>query len=243
VLAAAGVGEITLDLGHMRIFHGLAEAARLNADAEALLLDVLLRKAVSEKPALLLEVPEPVSVWISALLSLNGNGEVVHRARSALAGAPAVVQAAIDDLDALVGLLGQRCPQLDVHIDLADLRGYRYHTGVMFAAYTLRMGRAIAWGGRYDNIGERYGRARAATGFSTDLKLLAALSAGGTGPVRGILAPAGTGAPLLAAIGALRAAGEQVIQSLPGQVGGAAEMGCDRELRERHGSWQPVTVG
>jgi ATP phosphoribosyltransferase regulatory subunit len=174
-------------------------------------------------------------------LALNGNASVLARAKLALAGAPDAVRQAIEDLDALVALLTQRCPSLDVHVDLADLRGYRYHTGVMFAAYTLRMGRPIAWGGRYDNIGARYGRARAATGFSTDLKLLAALAAVPPANTSAILAPAGSAADLLGAIAALRASGQQVIQTLPGQPGGAREMGCASELVLTDGHWVVTT--
>ena len=208
VLAAAGVGEITLDLGHMAIFHGLAAAAALDAEREGRVLDVLLRKAVGELPEVLAGVAPDTAACLSALMSLNGDAAVLPRARQAFAAAPAQVGSALDDLEQLVAVLSQRCPQLKVHLDLADLRGYRYHTGVMFAAYTLRMGRAIAWGGRYDDIGARYGRARPATGFSTDLKLLATLSAGVEDAPSAILAPAGTDAALLAAIAALRAAGE-----------------------------------
>lgn len=241
VLAAAGVGEVTLDLGHMGIFHGLAEAAALDAAGEERLLDVLLRKATCELPEVLAEVQAPAAGWLSALLALNGDASVLARAKLALAGAPDAVRQAIEDLDALVALLTQRCPSLDVHVDLADLRGYRYHTGVMFAAYTLRMGRPIAWGGRYDNIGARYGRARAATGFSTDLKLLAALAAVPPASTSAILAPAGATADLLGAMAALRASGQRVIQALPGQAGGAREMGCTSELVLTDGHWVVTT--
>lgn len=242
VLAAAGVGEITLDLGHMAIFHGLAAAAALDAEREGRVLDVLLRKAVGELPEVLAGVTPATAACLSALLSLNGDASVLPRARQAFAAAPAQVQRALEDLEQLVSLLAQRCPHINVHLDLADLRGYRYHTGVMFAAYTLRMGRAIAWGGRYDDIGARYGRARPATGFSTDLKLLATLAAGAADAPSAILAPAGTDAALLAAIADLRAAGEQVIQALPGQTGGPREMGCNRTLVSRDGRWHTVPV-
>lgn len=242
VLAAAGVGEITLDLGHMAVFHGLAAAARLDAEREARVLDVLLRKAVCEMPETLAGVDAEPARCLAALLSLNGDASVLELARTALANAPPAVRGGLDQLDALVALLAQRCPAVTVHIDLADLRGYRYHTGVMFAAYTLRMGRAIAWGGRYDDIGARYGRARPATGFSTDLKLLASLASSPVGDMRAILAPVGSDASLLAAITSLRASGEQVIQALPGQAGGAREMGCNRELTSRDGRWHTVPV-
>ena len=64
---------------------------------------------------------------------------------------------------------------LGLQFDLAELRGYGYHTGVVFAAYIPAYGRAVARGGRYDGIGAAFGRSRPATGFDADLKLLAAL--------------------------------------------------------------------
>ncbi len=128
-----------------------------------------------------------------------------------------------------------------MHIDLAELRGYHYPTGVMFAAYTPRVGRAIARGGRYDNIGVQFGRSRPATGFSTDLKLLAALApAAAASPA--IFAPAGADPALLAAIEAARAAGEVVIQGLPGQAGNGADMGCSRQFRAVAGAWEVVDM-
>jgi ATP phosphoribosyltransferase regulatory subunit len=244
-LAVAGVGEITLDLGHMALFQGLATAAQLDVDAEAQVLDALLRKAGDELAEILAreQVPDTVAAWLLALLSLNGDRDVLARAARVLAQAPEAVQMALGALVALVDLLERRCPTLNVHLDLADLRGYQYHTGVMFAAYTVRVGWAIAWGGRYDNIGARFGRARAATGFSTDVKLLAALAAP-TPPVEAsVFAPAGSEAGLLAAMDAARAAGRMVIQALPGQIGGAEELGCQSQLCQVDGNWQiaPLT--
>ncbi|MSQ67840.1 MAG: ATP phosphoribosyltransferase regulatory subunit [Gammaproteobacteria bacterium] len=245
ILALAGVGEITLDLGHMALFHGLATAAQLDAEAEALVLDALLRKAGDELQEILARarVPPAAATWLLALLSLNGDREVLTRAAVAWAAAPAAVQTALGALVALVDELECRCPALNVHLDLADLRGYQYHTGVMFAAYTVRMGRAIAWGGRYDNIGARFGRARAATGFSTDLKLLAALAASEPPVPAGVFAPTGTQASLLAAIDAARAAGRVVIQALPGQSVGAQALGCNARLCQVAGDWQIEPLG
>ena len=99
-------------------------------------------------------------------------------------------------------------------------------------------GRAIAWGGRYDNIGQSFGRARSATGFSTDLNVLAELSATPQVELGRIFAPAGTSPDLLAAMRDLRAAGYRVVQGLPGQQGDAAAMGCAQCLSDAGGSWQ-----
>ena len=241
VLSHAGVGEITLDLCHMGIFHGLSQAAALTAADEAALLEVLLRKAAGELPALLGRVgagPEAAR-WFTALLALNGDASVLSRAREVLADAPAAVGSALSDLEALVASLALDCPDLSLHLDLADLRGYQYHTGVMFAAYTPRMGRAIARGGRYDNIGLRFGRARAATGFSTDLKRLADLGVARLGRPASVYAPADPAPDLRKAVAEARAAGRIVVQGLPGQAGGARELGCTLEFRRGpDGHWQ-----
>jgi len=123
-------------------------------------------------------------------------------------------------------------------VDLAELRGYHYHTGIMFGAYTPSLGRAIAWGGRYDNVGAWFGRARPATGFSADMKLLATISNLPQAVPAGIFAPAGLEPDLLAAIAALRDRGEVVVQALPGQVGDAAQAGCTRILHRNGTDWQ-----
>ncbi len=69
-------------------------------------------------------------------------------------------------------------------IDLADLRGYQYESGAMFALYVPGLPNAVARGGRYDHVGEAFGRARPATGFSLDLRELARLLPGATPQAR-----------------------------------------------------------
>jgi ATP phosphoribosyltransferase regulatory subunit len=94
----------------------------------------------------------------------------------------------------------------------------------------------VARGGRYDQIGQAYGRARAATGFSLDLREVARVS-----PVEArssaILAPWQHGDALRASVAALRDAGEVVIQALPGHEHDLDEFACDRVLVERNGAW------
>ncbi|HMM77606.1 MAG TPA: ATP phosphoribosyltransferase regulatory subunit [Gammaproteobacteria bacterium] len=247
-LASAGIDDVTLELGHMAVFKGLADAAQLDAAGRARVLDALLLKSPDELDAACREagIARAAAGWLRALLAHNGGPEILAAAAHSLAAAPAEVRAALAEFEALIALLRRRCPRLDVHVDLAELRGYHYHTGVMFAAYTPRVGRAIARGGRYDDIGRQFGgvqsgRPRPATGFSTDLKLLAALATG-VPAAAAIFAPAGSEPDLLAAIAAARAAGETVIQCLPGQVGGGRELGCTRELRRVGDAWQVVDL-
>ncbi len=242
-LQSAGIEHVYLDLGHVGIFRGLAQSANLDSQCEARLFDALQRKAKPEIATLLAEraLPESQHNMLSCLADLHGDETVLDKAASTLARADASVLAALDNLrriaDGICDLQG-----VSVHFDLAELRGYHYHTGAVFAAFVPGQGQAIAQGGRYDDIGKVFGRARPATGFSTDLKNVLSLVAAKIPEVRGIFAPCDNDPALAQCIDALREAGERVIQALPGQQGGAVEMGCDRELVLYEGSWQPVTV-
>jgi ATP phosphoribosyltransferase regulatory subunit len=129
-----------------------------------------------------------------------------------------------------------------VGIDLADLRGYHYHSGMVFAAYHAGSHDAIALGGRYDDLGKSFGRARAATGFSMDLRLLYRLLPAQTAQA-GIGAPHLDDADLACEIAKLRAAGEMVVVSLPGSIEYQGESSCNRELVFKGGIWQVVTMG
>ncbi|QPL44790.1 ATP phosphoribosyltransferase regulatory subunit [Halomonas sp. A40-4] len=241
-LQAAGAQEIHLALGHIGIYRSLVEAAELNADQEAQLFDALALKS----PGLLAEnvstsVRDPaLAEMLLALGELHGDADILLQARERLAGAPASVVAALDQLDALYqGVLAQF--DVSLYFDLAELRGYQYHTGMMFAAYVPGYGHALAKGGRYDDTGRAFGRARPATGFSMDLKQLASLDMASS-EQGAIWAPAEQAASLDAAIALLREQGERVIQALPGQRTGPAEHGCDRRLEFIDGRWQPTTL-
>ena len=239
VLRLADLFSVTIELGHMGVFKALVDAAELDIDAADKLLDALLRKAGNEVVDCLNEnaVSPATAAQITGLLELNGGVGVVAQAKQVMAGAPPMVRDALDALDDLIGLLGDRIPEIDLHVDLAELRGYRYHTGVIFAAYLPGEGREIAWGGRYDNIGMQFGRRRAATGFSTDLKNL--ISVRSRTPIQRvkIYAPAGNGRDLIESIRTLRASGAAVIQALPGQTGDARDLGCARILVPGADGW------
>lgn len=239
-LKITGNDQVHLDLGHVGIFRGLARAAGLNPAQEADLFDVLQRKALPEIEALLSSfgTPSPWKQRLARLASLHGGAEVLDAARGLLAGAGAAVVAALDNLSAIAAQARHRWPELPLHFDLAELRGYGYQTGVVFAAFVPGCGQEVARGGRYDQIGEVFGRARPATGFSADLRTLLALSTTDPSVAQdAIYAPAVEDAALQQAVAALRVAGERVIAALPGQVGDAGSMGCNRELVQQGGSW------
>ena len=239
VLGLAGIAPITLELGHMGVFKALVESAELSKENEARVLDILLRKAADELLNALdsYSVDKKLQNEFSALIKLNGDPEILPEMKAAFDSAAPSVKRALDSFGVLVEALKKRIPAVNLHLDLAELRGYHYHTGITFAAYATNLGRAIAWGGRYDNVGRNFGRDRAATGFSADLKTLINISPNGVTPARSIFAPSGDDAPLLEKIAALRAAGEVVVQGLPGQSGDAKEMACAEEIILDEGVW------
>jgi ATP phosphoribosyltransferase regulatory subunit len=242
-LHTAGIEHVYLDLGHVGIFRGLAQQANLDSECEARLFDALQRKAKPEIAELLAAkaLPETLHRMLASLADLHGDASVLEKAASLLAEADEPVRLALENLRRIAAA-AERLPGTSLHFDLAELRGYNYHTGVVFAAFVPGQGQAIAQGGRYDDIGKVFGRARPATGFSTDLKTVLSLATAQPHEVRGIFAPCEDDAALAESIEALRQAGERVIQALPGQQGGALEMGCDRELVLSDGRWQPLPV-
>ena len=240
VLELAQIPDVHMDLGHVGIYRGLCEAAGLSGAAEEALFDALQRKAVDEVITLTQELSAPYGDMLRSLVELCGGRQALEAARQRLAEAPPAVISALEALCSLADTLAQRFPDVPLYFDLGELRGYHYHTGVVFAAFVPGSGQAIAQGGRYDNIGANFGRARPATGFSTDLKTLVMLGqAEMTEPLTGIWAPHGEDAQLWNAIRQLRSGGERVVQALPGQADSdARESGCDRQLTWQDGSWQ-----
>ena len=243
-LKQTGVENLYLDLGHVGIYRGLVEQAGLEPEQEAILFDALQRKARPEITELLNEwsLPKAVADMLTRLTDLNGDDSVLSEARSVLKKASKPVQAALENLQQIAALLQQRLPDLKLNYDLAELRGYHYHTGAVFAAYVPGRGQAIAQGGRYDGIGRAFGLSRPATGFSTDLRILAVLAQQSDGICTGILAPANGDADLQSVVQQLRAAGERVIFELSGQQGDAAALGCDRQLVKNTQGWEVKPV-
>ena len=235
-LAAAGVRNPHVDLGHVGVFRGLAAAAGIPVAIEEELFEALQRKARQTVEQLLagVEAPAATKAMLPALLELSGGADTLTRARSVLKAAPAAVLDSLNNLEAVAAALtrdGQT-----VNFDLTELRGYRYYTGVVFSALVAGQGQAVAKGGRYDGIGRAFGRARAATGFSTDLRRLSRLNTNDE-RMSAILAPAEDSVELMQAITRLRASGERVVQNLPGAVATARELGCDRVLKLENNQW------
>jgi len=162
--------KITLSLGHVGLYRSLLKAQNVDSAVELRLRDIFSRKSRPDLELLSAELDiEP----FVALLGLAGNQTLIQTGREIFANLDGASES-LDDIQAVVDHLNQH-PHISLHIDLADITGYRYHTGLMFTAFVSGRGRSIAQGGRYDRIGQEFGRARAATGFSADLKTLVKL--------------------------------------------------------------------
>ena len=221
-LERAGVGAVHLDMGHVGIFRALARRAALSREHEITLHEALQRKAGTEVRELLdaWDVDSGCADALIALVDLDGDASILEQAGQVLADGGEEVERALADLAALARAVRTRRPDFELHVDLAELRGYRYHTGFVFAAFVPGYGREVARGGRYDEIGSVFGRARPATGFSADLKTLIALRASGADAAEEdvVTAPWSDDPALHDAICELRSRGERVIQRLPGEV-------------------------
>lgn len=246
MLAQSGLLDVHLDLGHVGIFRALSRQAGFDQHQESLLFDILQRKARPELEELMAEstISEDVKTMLLSLTELNGGKDILSKARTVLSKADAQVKQALANLESVAEQLSIRFPALPISFDLAELRGYHYHTGVVFAAFVPTIGREIARGGRYDNIGAVFGRARPATGFSADIKLLALLGKQTTPDqqIQRIFAPYQIDSSLNDKIRDLRTQGHCVIQQLPGQIGAAKELVCTAVLELDQKNWVVRTL-
>ena len=230
-LRAAQVGPITVDMADARILGALLDASGLAATAQESLQQALATKDMSEIRAITAHCPTPVAQGLQALADLYGGAEVLEQAARSLPAMPAITEAL-----AHLRWLAGHVQDARVSLDLSDLRGYAYYTGVRFSLYAEGARDALARGGRYDEVGSVFGRKRPAVGFSLDVKELAAAAV--VPPLRAaIRAPWGEDAALRAAIAGLRRQGETVVCVLPGHESEVDEFQCDSELTQVAGQW------
>lgn len=233
-LQLVGLKSLQIDLSHVGIFRSLMRRAGIGKELES---DLYLGLQSKDKAVLakMIKGMEPMAQQaLLALTDLNGGTEVLQAAQSNLPQQAEIKQALQD--------LRRTAQQLEalgakVSFDLADLRGYHYHSGLVFSAYAHGYAGPLAMGGRYDEVGQAFGRARPATGFSLDLRGLVTALPPAELP-KGILAPYIEDLILQEKIGALRAAGEVVIVDLPGHEEHRAELNCDRILIKKENGWE-----
>ena len=241
-LKAIEINDFHIVLGHVGIFRTLVHEAKLKESTERELFEAVQRKAYDEIDLVLSKsVSDSVlRGMLQNLTRLSGDEETLSKALTVFADAPDSVKAELKELVAIVEEVKQRIPDIVLCFDLCELRGYEYHTGIVFAAYSPNYGRAVAKGGRYDHIGEVFGRARPASGFDSDLKVLARLSKKVPEKKAGILAPNIVDEKLSDFVDGLRKQGEVVITNLVNQTidkETCEELNCDRQIVLKNNSW------
>ncbi len=233
-LQALSLKELHIDFSHVAIFESLVKACNMNANLEQALYAALQSKDKASVALLAEDLEVAIKQALIDLTDLNGDVNVLQKAQQQLPKIPAITKALAD-----LASVAAQLSDLNVHVsfDLSELRGYHYHSGIVFAAYAKGYTGPIALGGRYDEVGLVFGRARPATGFSLDLRgavtaLTPAINA------KAILAPAGDDTLLLSTIETLRTEGQIVIQALPDSTSNRLELNCDQQLIYNNHQWQ-----
>lgn len=237
-LQAAGVKSLHIDFSHVGIFGDLVSQSKTSKPVEQALYAALQSKDQSEVRSLAQGLDATLSDALCSLTELSGDVAILNEAEKRLPKTPRIQQALKDlwQVSTQLADLG-----VDVCFDLAELRGYHYHSGMVFAAYAQGYAGPLALGGRYDEVGLAFGRARPATGFSLDLRgVVTALPLAEI--KKAIFAPYATDSSLAEKIADLRAQGQVVVQELPGHEAHRKELNCDRKLVKESNAWQVVAA-
>ncbi len=237
-LKLSEVSAITLDLGHVGVFRSLMEKAALDSDNEKALFDILRRKALPELEDFIPKYFKNQSLGeaVRQLAYVCGGAEILNTIRELVAPLSADAVEAVDVLKQLVSRLNAQYPEVNLYIDLSELRGYNYHTGVVFSAFKTGGSQPLASGGRYDETGKVFGRARPATGFSLNLLKVADVTTLAVAKSKLILAPDQSNDALSAKMNELRSQGHRVIRQLTDSDVEA----CDAVLEDVQGQWTVV---
>ncbi len=243
-LQLAELGPVRLDVCHLGLAN-LLLAELPDIDEESILGLLLARNLPALRDLLAPVAHRPAAGALLAMSECFGPiDQAMAKAREVFRPWPAAT-ALLDEMDALLQAprLQQHAGRVQLALDLADVQGFRYHTGLSFAGYVAGHARVLGRGGRYDGIGAVFGRARPATGFSLDLRELVELRGSRTAPQAVILAPWSDDQALLALLDRLREAGENVLQLLPGQdPARLGSVSCDRRIESIDGQWQVVGI-
>ncbi len=255
--ALTGLNDAQLDLGHVGIFRALVAAIQVDSETEAGIYDALIRKSASDIEQATSEagIDRALRSALCRLVDLSGDSEILEEAKGVLSCCPEAL-VSLDNLTQVGNLCRRFCPDIQINFDLAELRGYRYHTGVVFALYAPGHGQAVAQGGRYDDIGREFGRRRPATGFSADLREIMRIrrargafsEATDSGEqIARILAPFDPDPALAEKVKELRLGGAVVVQAFASELADANTVGSSADalsakLEKIDDRWQLVSL-
>lgn len=240
VMDHASVENVCLDLGHVGIYRALAQAAGFSEEEEVIFFDLLQAKAMTEiRQWLAVRVADKqIATWLEALPKLSGARSMLKSARELFAGAPSAVFDALNEIETVADLVQARYPSAQLYFDLSELTGYHYLTGIVFAAFVPGKGTSIARGGRYNHIGEVFGRARYATGFTADLVALSRVAKEQEIGSKSIYAPLSKHPEYWQWVQTLRSQGERVVTGTTNHSEPRDYQNCDRILLEQDGHFQ-----
>jgi ATP phosphoribosyltransferase regulatory subunit len=237
-LQAIGIDEVHLDFSHVNVFGSLVEASQIGPQLEQDLYAALQSKDQPAVASLTKALDHTTREALLNLTELNGDKAILAKAFNVLPATPAIKKA-LDSLQQVSNAIGQL--GASVSFDLSELRGYHYHSGIVFAAYAQGYKGPLALGGRYDEVGQSFGRARPATGFSLDLRGVVIASPPAQSEMA-IYAPASEDTSLVSKIESLRNEGHVVIEALAGSDVDLAELNCNRKLEHYNSGWHVVDV-
>jgi ATP phosphoribosyltransferase regulatory subunit len=239
-LQAIGIDQVHIDYSHVNVFGSLIEASQIDAQLEQDLYAALQSKDQSAVASLASGLDQVTREALIQLTTLNGDKSILTQAAKVLPATPAIRQS-LQSLTQVGNVLERM--GVTVSYDLSELRGYHYHSGIVFAAYAQGYKGPLALGGRYDEVGVAFGRARPATGFSLDLRgIVTALAPAKAESV--IFAPALDDQHLVDKIDALRAEGYVVIQALAGDENSPDyhEFNCNKKIAHFNSGWHVVDI-
>lgn len=231
-LSSLGLEKTSVEIGHVGVCRALMETVGLDKSQQTELFDLLQRKAQAE-----------MLVWVEGsiknsehakiicdLPKMAGDRRCLLAAKQTFRDFSPKVIAAIEELESLANIVQSRYPNSELYFDLSEPHSFDYHTGIVFSVFAPGFGWALASGGRYDHVGEVFGRARPATGFSIDVTAVNQLLNKPTEKKPAIYAVVNDDPKQWETIQSLRAKGETVICGFEGSEINRDESMCDRQL-------------
>jgi ATP phosphoribosyltransferase regulatory subunit len=171
-LAALGINNARVAIGHIEYFNGIVAHAGIDGEALQTLKYLVERKDINGVARMTDEfaLPPPVREALLRLPNLHGSQEILSEARGLAQNE--VSRQAVDRLEALLAMVQNHAQADKVFLDLSEVEGMGYYTGIMLRAFVAGVGEEVGSGGRYDELISRFGVEVPAVGFSFDVDLL-----------------------------------------------------------------------
>lgn len=173
-LKAAGLENFQIDIGQVEFFKGLVEEAGFTNEDVVKISKLIDRKDIVgvEEIVNKYELSNELRTLILKLPELFGSIKVIEELKKTTRNNRSL--AALENIEEVIGILGDYGFSKYISIDLGMLKGLNYDTGIIFRGFTHGVGFPILSGGRYDSLTASFGRDCPATGFSLGINMLMA---------------------------------------------------------------------